>query len=118
MDIKPIHNDTDYRAALREVSKLVDLDPAIGTPDGDRLDILATLVCAWEAKHYPLTPPDPIEAIKFRMEQGGLTTKDMQTYLGGRSRVSEVLNHKRGLSLAMIRRLHSGLNIPLEVLIR
>jgi len=89
-----------------------------GTPKGDRLDILATLIEAYETNHYPMDPPDPIEAIKFRMEQQGLTRKDLERVLGSRTRVSEVLNRKRRLSIDMIRKLHDKLQIPAEVLIR
>ncbi|RQQ88700.1 transcriptional regulator [Burkholderia stagnalis] len=117
MEIRPIHNERDYKDALRIVSALVDADPAPGTPDGDRLEVLATLIERYEADHFPLDLPDPIEAIKFRMEQGGLSASDMQPYLGNLNRVYEVLNRKRGLSLAMIRRLNRELKIPAEVLI-
>jgi HTH-type transcriptional regulator / antitoxin HigA len=89
-----------------------------GTPDGDRLDVLATLIDAYEAEHYPMDPPDPIEAIKFRMEQQGLSRRDLEKIIGTRTRIAEVLNRKRGLSIAMIRRLHAGLGISAEVLIR
>jgi HTH-type transcriptional regulator/antitoxin HigA len=92
-------------------------DPEPGTPEGDRLDILATLVQAYEARHFPIGAPDPVEAIKFRMEQGGLTVKDLEPIIGRSNRVYEVLNHKRPLTLAMIRRLHRSLGIPAEVLI-
>lgn len=118
MDIRPIRTEADYQAALKEISALVDLDPVLESPEGERLDILATLAEAYEARHFPIDLPDPIEAIKFRMEQGALTIADMQAYLGNRNRVYEVLNRKRPLSLAMIRRLHDGLHIPAEVLIR
>ncbi|KVN76863.1 transcriptional regulator [Burkholderia stagnalis] len=117
MEIRPIHNEHDYKEALRIVSALVDADPAPGTPDGDRLEILAILVERYEVEHFPLDLPDPIEAIKFRMEQAGLSARDMQPYLGNLNRVYEVLNRKRGLSLAMIRRLNRELKIPAEVLI-
>lgn len=116
MEIKPIHTADDHRAALAEISRLMDSDPTLGTPDGDRLDVLATLVEAYEAKHYPIAP-DPIEAIKFRMEQQGLTVADMAPYIGPPNRVYKVLSRKRGLSLSMIRRLHTGLGIPAESLI-
>lgn len=92
-------------------------DPALSTPEGDRHDILATLVQAWEARHCPIAPPDPVEAIKFRMEQSGLSVKDLEPLIGKRNRVYEVLNRKRPLTLAMIRRLHQGLGIPADVLI-
>lgn len=118
MDIRPIRTEADYNVVLKEISALVDLDPAPDSPEGERLDVLATLAQAYEAKHFPIELPDPIEAIKFRMEQGGLSIADMQPYLGNSNRVYEVLNRKRGLSLAMIRRLHDGLHIPAEVLIR
>ncbi|TIC80347.1 helix-turn-helix domain-containing protein [Crenobacter intestini] len=118
MDIKPIRTEQDYQQALREVSAYFDSEPVPGSADGDRFEVLLTLVQAYEAKHYPIAPPDPIEAIKFRMEQGGLTLKDLRPYLGSSGRVSEVMSRKRGLSLAMIRRLHNGLHIPLETLIR
>lgn len=117
MEIRPIHNDVDYRATLKEISALMDLDPDLGTPDGDRLDILSTLVQAYEAKHHPIGAPDPIEAIKFRMDQEGLSIKDLEPLIGKPNRVYEVLNRKRPLTLAMIRRLHKGLRIPAEVLI-
>ena len=118
MDIRPIHTERDYKAALNEVSTLMELDPDQGTTEGDRLDILATLVQAYEAKHCPIVPPDPIEAIKFRMAQAGLTVKDMEPIIGRANRVYEVLNRTRPLTLAMIRRLHKEMGIPAEVLIR
>jgi HTH-type transcriptional regulator / antitoxin HigA len=115
-DVKPIHTAEDHRAALTEVERL--WGSKSGTPDGDRLDVLATLIDAYEAQHEPIDKPDPIEAIRFRMEQQGLTRKDLEPMLGTRMRVSEVLNGKRALSIAMIRRLHAGLGIAAEVLIR
>ena len=118
MEIKPIRTEADYMAALREVSGLIDLDPAPDSPEGERLDVLGTLVQAYEVRHCPIDPPDPIEAIKFRMEQSGLTVKDLVPYIGPLNRVYEVLSYKRSLSLAMIRRLSEGLHIPAEVLIR
>jgi HTH-type transcriptional regulator/antitoxin HigA len=117
MDIQPIHTEADYKTVLKEVSVLMESDPDLGTPDGDRLDILTTLIQAWEARHCPIAPPDPVEAIKFRMEQSGLTIKDLEPLIGKSNRVYEVLNRKRPLTLAMIRRLHQGLGIPAEVLI-
>jgi len=117
MDIHPIYTEADYKAALKEISQLMDSDPKLGTPDGDRLDILATLVEAYEAKHYPIDPPDPIEAIKFRMEQQGLSVKDLEPMIGKPNRVYEVLNRKRPLTLPMIRRLHKDLGISAESLI-
>ncbi|MEY4738183.1 MAG: hypothetical protein RL302_2502 [Pseudomonadota bacterium] len=118
MDIRPIHTKADYKAALKIVSALVDADPKRGTPDGDRLEVLGALLVAYEAKHYPIELPDPIEAIKFRMEQQGLSAKDLQPMIGGLNRVYEVLNRKRPLSLAMVRRLNSSLGISAECLIR
>jgi HTH-type transcriptional regulator/antitoxin HigA len=117
MEIRPIHTEADYKAALREISALMEADPDYGTPDGDRLDVLAILVQAYEAKHYPISAPDPIEAIKFRLEQGGLSIKDLEPMIGRSNRVHEVLGRKRPLTLGMIRRLHKGLGIPAEVLI-
>lgn len=117
MDIRPIHTDAAYRGALAAIAALVELDPDPGTPEGDRLDILATLVKAYESKHFPIDAPDPVEAIKFRMEQGGLSIKDLEPMIGKRNRVYEVLNRKRPLTLAMIRRLHRSLGIPADVLI-
>jgi len=118
MNIRPIHTKEDYKSALRTVSKLVDKDPARGTPDGDRLEVLGLLVEAYEMRHHPIDPPDPIEAIKFRMDQQGLKPKDLEPMIGQVNRVYEVLAGKRPLTLAMIRRLHAGLGIPAEVLIR
>lgn len=117
MEIRPLHTEADYKEALAAVSALVDADPAAGTHDGDRLEILAMLVERYEAEHFPLDLPDPVAAIRFRMEQEGLTPRDMQPYLGNLNRVYEVLNGKRALSLAMIRRLNRELKIPAEVLI-
>jgi len=118
MEIKAIRTEADYLAALQEVSTLIDVDPAADSPDGERLDVLGTLVQAYEARHYPIDPPDPIEAIRFRMEQSGMTVKDLVPYIGPLNRVYEVLSYKRSLSLGMIRRLSDGLHIPAEVLIR
>jgi HTH-type transcriptional regulator/antitoxin HigA len=115
-EIKPIRSKKDYEAALVEIERL--WGAKTGTPAGDRLDVLATLIDAYEAVHYPIDPPDPIEAIKFRMEQQGLTRKDLEPLIGTRTRVAEVLNRRRNLSIGMIRRLHAKLGIPAEVLIR
>jgi HTH-type transcriptional regulator / antitoxin HigA len=115
-DIKPIRNKKDHEAALAEVERL--WGAKLGTPEGDRLDVLATLIDAYEAAHHPMDPPDPIEAIKFRMEQQGLTRKDLEPLIGTRTRVAEVLNRKRSLSIGMIRRLHRKLGISAEVLIQ
>ena len=115
MKIRPIKTKTDYEKALVRIEALMDAKP--GSPKGDELDVLVTLIEAYENKHYPFPPPKPISAIKFRMEQAGLARKDMEPYLGGRGRVSEVLNGKRPLTLEMIRKLHEGLGMPLESLI-
>ncbi|MBA3057417.1 MAG: transcriptional regulator [Gammaproteobacteria bacterium] len=118
MDIRPIRTKADYKAALKLVSALVDADPKRGSPEGDHLEVLGTLLEAYEAKHYPIELPDPIEAIKFRMGQQGMSPKDLQPMIGGLNRVYEVLNRKRPLSLAMVRRLNSSLGISAECLIR
>lgn len=116
MNFKPIHHQTVYRTALRSVEKLLDAQP--GTPDGDRLDVLVTLIEAYEARNFPIpTPEDPVEVLLYYMESRGLSRIDLVPYLGSKERVSEVLNRKRGLSLEMIRRLHAGLGIPAELLI-
>ncbi|HEY2134483.1 MAG TPA: helix-turn-helix domain-containing protein [Xanthobacteraceae bacterium] len=115
-DVRPIRTKKDHEAALADVERL--WGAKAGTPQGDRLDVLATLIDAYEAQHYPMDPPDPIEAIKFRMEQQGLTRKDLEPLIGTRTRVAEVLNRKRSLSIGMIRRLHRKLGISAEVLIR
>ena len=115
MEIRPIKTEADYDCALAEIEKLWGAEA--NTPAGDTLDVLLTLVEAYEDEHYPIDPPDPIEAIKFRMEQMGLSRKDLEPYIGKRGRVAEVLNRQRGLSLRMIQRLHTHLHIPLESLI-
>jgi HTH-type transcriptional regulator / antitoxin HigA len=115
-EVRPIRTKRDYEAALKEVERL--WGAKAGSPEGDRLDVLATLVDAYEAEHYPMDPPDPVEAIKFRMEQQGLTRRDLEEIIGTRTRIAEVLNRKRGLSIAMIRRLHERLGISADVLIR
>ena len=104
------------KPALKAISSLMVSDPALGTPDGDRLDVLATLVQAYEARHFPMDLPDAIEAIKFRMDQQGLAPKDLEPMIGRRSRVYEVLNRKRSLTLPMVWRLHVGLGIPAETI--
>ena len=116
MDIRPIKTRSDHKAALAEIEGLMSAKP--NTPDGDRLDVLAPLVEAYEDRHFPIAPPDPIEAIKFRMEQVGLTRKDLEPMIGSRARVSEVLSGKRNLTLAMIRRLVAGLGIPPDVFVQ
>jgi len=115
-DVKPIRSRRDYEAAIKAVERL--WGAKAGTRDGDRLDVLATLIDSYEAEHYPMDPPDPVEAIKFRMEQQGLTRRDLEEIIGTRTRIAEILNRKRGLSIAMIRRLHERLGISAEVLIR
>jgi len=114
--VKPIRTSRDYESAMKAIERL--WGARAGTPEGDRLDVLATLIEAYEAEQYPMDPPDPIEAIKFRMEQKGLTRKDLAKILGTRTRVSEVLNRRRNLSIGMIRQLHKKLGISAEVLIR
>jgi HTH-type transcriptional regulator/antitoxin HigA len=116
MEIKPIRTEEDYQAALEEIERLMDAQP--DTPEGDRLDVLATLVEAWEEKHCPIEEPDPIEAIQHRMEALGMSRKDLATMIGGRNRVSEVLSRKRPLTINMIRRLSEGMHLPAGVLIR
>jgi HTH-type transcriptional regulator / antitoxin HigA len=118
MNINPIRTKSDYKATLAVVSKLVDKDPAPGTPDGDRLDVLTTLIEVYEAKHYPIPSPDPIDLLQHVMESRGLTRKDMEPYIGSRARVSEVLNRARPLTLAMIRRLSDALDLPADVLVK
>lgn len=116
MEIKPLRTDADYDAALREIERLWGSPP--GSPEGDTLDVLATLVEVYEREHYPAVTPDPIAAIRFRMEQQGLSPRDLEGVIGSRSRVYEVLTGRRPLTLAMIRRLSAELGIPAEVLIR
>lgn len=116
MQIKPIKTQSDNQAALLRIEQLWESEP--NTPEGDELDILATLVQVFEEQHYPIEAPDPIEAIKFRMEQQGLQNADLIPYFGQRSRVSEILNRKRKLTITMIRKLNEGLKIPLDSLIK
>jgi HTH-type transcriptional regulator/antitoxin HigA len=115
-EVRPIRTEADYEAALAEVERL--WGARAGTPEGDRLDVLATLIDTYEALHHPMDPPDPIDAIRFRMEQQGLSRKDLEGLIGTRTRIAEVLNRRRGLSINMIRRLHERLGISAEVLIR
>lgn len=114
-DLKPLRTEMDYEAALAEVEEL--WGAKAGSARGDRLDVLATLIDVYETEHYPMRAPDPVQAIEFRMEQQGLTRKDLEKILGSRMRVSEVLNRRRGLSIEMIRKLHAKLHIPADVLI-
>ncbi len=116
MRIKPIKTEADYHVALKEIERIFDAVP--GTREGDRLEILTTLVEAYEEKHFHISLPDPIEAILYYMETRGLTRRDLEQYLGSRARVSEILNRKRPLTMEMIRSLHEGLGIPAEVLIQ
>ena len=117
MEVKAIRDEKTYRATLARVSNLIDLDPTPESPEGEELEILGTLVEAYEAKRYPINLPDPIEAIRFRMEQGGVTVKDLEPIIGKSNRVYEVLGRKRPLTLAMIRGLNARLGIPASVLI-
>ena len=116
--LRPIRTDDDHLAALHELSAFFDNEPEPGTREGDRFEVLLTLVESYESKHFPIDLPDPVEAIKFRMEQSGLTAKDLQPMIGRLNRVYEVLNRKRPLTLPMIWKLHQGLGIPAENLIR
>lgn len=116
MEIRPIKTEEDYQATLAEVERLFEAVP--DTPEGDRLDVLTTLLEAYERTHYALPSPDPVEAIKYWMESRGITRQDLEPLMGSRARVSEIFNHKRGLTLSMIRNLHDKLGIPAEALIR
>jgi HTH-type transcriptional regulator/antitoxin HigA len=115
MVIKPIKSQRDYQRTMKEIEKLMDARP--NSAEGDRLDVLVTLAMAWEERHYPIDPPDAVAAIRFAMEQRGLTRRDLERYIGSRARVAEVLNRKRPLTLPMIRRLHTGLGIPADALL-
>jgi len=115
MNIRPIRNSSDHESALKRIEALMSAQN--GTAEGDELEVLATLVDAYEREHFSIDAPDPVDAIKYRMEQMGLNRKDLEPFLGSRARVSEVMNKKRGLSLAMIRSLHENLEIPLDALI-
>jgi len=115
MRIHPLRTENDYNAAVARIAVLMGSDP--GTPAGDELDVLATLVDAYETRHFPIDTPDPVTVIKFQMDQRGLARKDLQPMIGSRARVSEVLNGKRALTLPMIRRLHAGLGIPIDLLV-
>jgi len=118
MSIRPIHNEQDYDKALDRIDALMDLNPSLGTPQSDELEVLALLVEKYEEKAWVIHEPDPIEAIKYRMEQMNLKQKDLVPYIGNKSKVSEVLNRKIGLSLNMICNLSKGLHLPLEVLVQ
>ena len=116
MQIRPIKSKADHRAALKEIERLMDSKP--GTAAGDRLEVLTTLVDRYESEHEPIEPPDPIEALLYHMESRGLARRDLEPYLGSRARVAEVLNRRRALTIEMIRKLHEGLGISADVLIR
>lgn len=116
MEIRPIKSDADYRAALEEAERLWDAEP--GTPDGDRVEVLSTLIEAYEAARYPIPAPDPIDAVFFMMEQNGLSRRDLEPAIGSRGRVSEILNRKRPLTLPMVRALSALLHIPTDVLVQ
>ena len=116
MEIKPIRSEADYDAALEEIERLFDSEP--GTPEGERLEVLSILVEAYEDEHYPISLPDPIEAIEYYLESRGLSRSDLEPYIGSRARVSEILNRRRPLTLRMIRNLEAGLGIPAEILIQ
>ena len=116
MEIRPIKTEADYEAALVEIEALFEAEP--GTSESDRLEVLTTLVEAYEDAHYSIPSPDPIEAIRYYMESRGLVRRDLEPYIGSRARVSEILNRKRPLSLTMIRRLNKELGIPADVLIK
>lgn len=118
MNIRPIRNEQDYKAALKEVSLLFENPPELNTPEGEQFEVMLTLIESYESKHFPVEFPDPVEAIKFRMEQSGLTVRDLTAAIGHPNRVYEVLNRKRNLTLPMIRRLHSLFGIPAECLIK
>ncbi len=115
MNIRPIKSEQDYQSAINRIEELWGVSKE--SPEGDELDLLVTLVESYELKHFPIAPPDPIDAIKFRMEQMGMSNADMVKYLGSQSRVSEILNRKRKLTLSMIKSLYKGLKIPAEVLL-
>lgn len=116
MEIKPIRSEADYEAALQEIDRL--WGASYGSPEGDRLDVWVTLVEAYEEKHYPILPPDPIEAILHTLESQGLTRGDLEPYLGSQARIAEVLNRRRALTLEMIRNLQSGLGIAADILVQ
>jgi HTH-type transcriptional regulator/antitoxin HigA len=118
MNIRPIRTEDDYRAAMRQISAFFDNEPEPTSEDGERFEVLLTLVEAYEVKHFPIDLPDPVAAIKFRMDQTGLTAKDLEPMIGRSNRVYEILNRKRPLTLPMIRKLHDRLGIPAESLIR
>lgn len=116
MELRPLKTEAEHREALAEIDRLFDAQP--GTPEEDRLDLLTLLVEAYEAQHHPILPPDPVAALEYYIESRGLTPRDLEPYLGDLTRVEEVLNRRRSLTITMIRRLHQGLGIPAEILIQ
>jgi HTH-type transcriptional regulator/antitoxin HigA len=118
MDVKPIRNEADYRWALREIEHYFDKEPARGTPEADRFEVLSDLIEAYETRHWPIEHADPVELIEYRMELGGFQAKDLAEVLGSKSRASEILKRKRAITLDMARKLHDAWGIPAEVLIR
>lgn len=118
MDIRPIRSEADYEWALSEVAAYFENEPAAGSPEADRFDILSDLIEAYESRHWPIDPPDAVEAIRYKMETSNLRPRDLAELLGSRSRASEILNRKRHISLDMARRLHESWGIPAEVLLR
>jgi len=117
MNIKPIHNEVEYKAALKAITPIFERDPAPGTEEGDYLDVMITLIENYEEKHYPITPPDPIEAIKFRMDQAGLKPTDMKAVFGTSNRFYEIMRGTRNLTLPMILKLHHEFGVPAESLL-
>jgi HTH-type transcriptional regulator/antitoxin HigA len=118
MNVRPINSEADYDWALKEIEKYFEREPKRGTPDADRFDVLATLIEAYEAKHWPIDPPDPVEAIRYRMEQAGFKQSDLARLLGSRPRASEIMNRKRSLTMEQALKLHLEWHIPAEVLLR
>lgn len=118
MDIRPLHSEADYDAALGDIEQYFEVEPQPGTPDADRFDLLALVIADYEAKHWPIDPPDPVEAIKYRMEQGGYRQRDLAILLGSRSRASEILSRKRALTLDMAWKLNREWGIPAEALLK
>lgn len=115
--VKPIHNNKEYKAALARIYKLIHSDVEAGTPEADEMKLLILVIEDYEKEHYPVPPPDPIEAIKFRMDQLGMKPADMHKILGSRQRYSDIMTGRRKLTLPMMRRLHKELKIPLETLV-
>ena len=118
MTLKPIRNEEEYDKALEEIDRLMELNPALGSKESDELEVLVLLIEKYEEKYWAISEPDPIEAIKIRMQQMNLKQKDLVPYIGNRSKVSELLNRKISLSLTMITNLATGLHLPLEALIQ